>query len=72
MDWLQRHMLFTVFFVSWMFGIVSWVTWRVFSPEPPVISGTTAAALATVYGLPAVAVGLWKWRGELISKRGKE
>jgi len=24
----------------------------------------TAAALATVFGLPAIGVGIWKWRRE--------
>jgi len=43
-------------------ALVTWVTWRVFGPNPPVIRAGTASALAAVYGLPAVAYGVMQIR----------
>ena len=60
--WTERHSAFTLFMIVWALGLTTWVTWRVFSPEPPNIPGTTAVAFATLFALPALAVGLWKWR----------
>lgn len=61
-DMVHRHGLVTLLVVLWTLALVSWVVWRVFSAEPPDIPLGTVTALGTVFGLPAIAVGLWKWR----------
>lgn len=58
---LYDHKVVSVLTIVWMMGLVTWVTWRVFG-APPDIPTATAAAYATVFGLPALAIGLWKWR----------
>lgn len=68
--WFEQHKFLAYLFLLWAMSIVTLVTIRVFFFTPE-ISGGTAGALATVYGLPALAVGLYKWRGELLSGRGK-
>ena len=67
--WMQKHMVFTLLLVVWMLSIVTWVVWRVFGEAPPDVPSSTNAALGIVFGLPALAVGLWKWRGELITRK---
>ena len=60
--WTGRHAVITLLIILWALGLTTWVTWRVFGDDPPVITATTAAAFATLFALPALAVGLWKWR----------
>ena len=60
-----RNLWLTALIVLWMMVIVTWVTWVAFT-DPPDIPATTAGVVATIYGLPAIAAGLWKWRGGLI------
>lgn len=62
-EWAQRNKLIALLVVIWALSLVTWVTWRVFGIAPPVISAGTAAAFGSVIGLPALAVGLWKWKG---------
>lgn len=62
--WMRRNALISTLVVIWTLALCTWVTWRVFGNNPPDIPTGTAAAFATVFGLPAVAVGLWKWRSE--------
>jgi len=66
LDWIDKHRIISGIVILWSLGIVTFVTWAVFI-DPPDIKGGTAAALATVYGLPALAVSLVKWRGSLIT-----
>ena len=65
-NFLFKRGILTSLIVVWAIGVVSFVTIVTFVYTPDIPTGT-AAALATVYGLPAVAVGLYKWRSE----RGK-
>ena len=60
--WLYQHAIVTLLLILWSICLISWVVWRVFGDNPPEISGGTATAFATVFGLPALVVGLWKWR----------
>lgn len=53
----------TLLLVVHALSLVTWVTLRVFGAEPPDIPMGTATAIGAVYGLPALAYGLWKWRG---------
>jgi hypothetical protein len=50
--------------ILWAITLTTWVTIRVFGDSPPDVPTGTAAALATVFGLPAIGVGIWKWRRE--------
>lgn len=50
--------------------LVTWVTIRVFGPNPPEISGGTASALAAVYGLPALSFGIREAQRYARSRRG--
>jgi hypothetical protein len=65
MPYYRRNLWLTALLVLWMMGLVTWVTWVVFT-DPPEIPATTAGVVATIYALPGVAVGLWKWRGDKI------
>ena len=60
--WVYKNGIITLLVVLVFLSIILWVTYRVFGDNPPVIGAGTVSALATVYGLPAIAVGLWKWR----------
>lgn len=70
-DFMEKYKIISLIITVYFLVIVGWVTYRVFGANVPEISGGTAAALATVYGLPALAIGLLKWRGEFINKRDK-
>jgi hypothetical protein len=65
MPYYHRNMIMTVVLVVWLLTLVTWVTWVVFT-DPPNIPATTASVVATIYVLPGVAAGLWKWRGDKI------
>ncbi len=62
-EWMERHKLITFMVLLWAMFMVSWATWIIFT-KPPVISAGTASAYATLLGLPAAAIGLYKWRRE--------
>ena len=62
-NFFYKHGILTILIVLWAIAVVSFVTIVTFLHTPNIPTGT-AAALATVYGLPAVAVGLYKWRSE--------
>jgi len=49
----------TLTFLVYAVSLVGYATYRVFSPEPPIISVGTASAYASLLALPAVAVGLY-------------
>ena len=72
MAWMNQHKIPTALIVLWMLGLVTWVTLRVFGENPPDIPGSTATALGMVYGLPAIAVGLWKWRGGRLKRKPED
>ena len=58
-----KYGILTLLVVLWAMAVVSFVTIVTFLNTPDIPTGT-AAALATVYGLPAIAIGLYKWRNE--------
>ncbi|MEX0385850.1 hypothetical protein [Spiribacter onubensis] len=66
-EWLKIAAI--AFLLFHAVGLVSWVTYRVFGPNPPEISGGTATALAAVYGLPALSYGLSRVRKYVGSAR---
>lgn len=62
--WLYKHAIITVLLIIWCIGLVTWVTYRVFSDNPPDIPTGTVAAFGTLFGLPTLVIGLWKWRNK--------
>lgn len=56
------HIL-TFLIVAWFMSIVTFATWLVLT-TPVEIPASTAAVLGTIYGIPALAAGLWKWSGD--------
>ena len=67
MPTFKRHIVMTSIIVLWALSLVTWVTYIAFT-DPPDIPTGTAAVMATIYGLPALAFGLWKWKGDAIRK----
>ena len=63
-DFLYRHKIISALLVIWLMAIVSFVVYQVFSCDAIEISGQTAALASTVFGFPALAIGLWKWRNK--------
>lgn len=63
-DFVKRHALISTLIVLWAITLTTWATYQVFGETPPDIPAGTAAAYATLFGLPTLAVGLWKWRRE--------
>lgn len=61
---LQRHGIIVTLVIIWGIALTTWVTLQVFSSTPPNIPTGTAAAYATLFGLPGIAVGLWKWKSD--------
>ena len=66
-EWMRENRVLAAVVILWAVGLVTWVTWRVFGPEPPEIAAGTATALGAVYGLPALAIGLLRWRDKRMS-----
>lgn len=58
---LEGNRIPTLIIIGWTIWLVSWVTLRVFGENPPDIPAGTAGTYATLFGLPALAIGLWKW-----------
>lgn len=67
-SFMQRHGIIVTLVIVWGLCLTTFVTVRVFSDAPPNVPTGTAAAFATVFGLPALAVGFWKWRTDKDSK----
>lgn len=60
-SWLYRHYALTSAVVSYYLGWIGYGTYQVFS-DVSAISGSAAAAYATLMGLPAAVSALIKWR----------
>lgn len=60
-EFLYRHKIASGLVLIWTIALVSWVTYQVFV-DITKITMQAAGAYATLFGLPAISVGLWKWR----------
>lgn len=56
------HIL-TFLIVIWFLSIVSFATWIVLT-NPVEIPLSAVTVLSTIYAIPAIAAGLWKWSGD--------
>lgn len=59
--YIERHKILSSILVLWTYGLVTWVVYRIFD-DVTLINTAVVAALTAVLGIPAVAVGLFKWR----------
>lgn len=48
-------------FAVWAVSVATWVTLRVFGENPPTVPTGTAAAYATLFILPQLAMSAWRW-----------
>lgn len=62
-QWMHKHQIKTTLMVVWMLALTTIITIKVFF-DPVDIPTGTAAAFATLFALPGIAVGLYKWRQE--------
>lgn len=69
-DWAHRHWIMTVCIVIWALVLTTVVTIKVFF-APVAIPTGTAGAFATLFALPTIATGLWKWRNRHADPRTK-
>ena len=53
---ITENALMSLAVILWAITLTTWVTIRVFGDSPPDVP--------TVFGLPAIGVGIWKWRRE--------
>ncbi|MDB4312170.1 hypothetical protein N9937_01945 [bacterium] len=60
-NFIYEHGLASVFALLWGMCLFTWVTWTVFT-NPVDIPTNTMMAFTTMYGLPAVVIGFFKWR----------
>lgn len=70
-NWLTRHSVISTLAVIWAMALVTYVTVQVFG-DVTRINTAVNAALVTVYGLPAVAFGIYKWRIVRDAKRAAQ
>lgn len=61
MDWCRRHFIVTTLVLLVFLALIVAVTLKVFFAPVDIPNGT-AAAFATFFALPAITVGLLKWR----------
>ncbi len=63
--YVEKNKIISAILVLWTYGLVTWVVYKVFD-DVTLINATVTSALTVVIGIPAVAIGLFKWR------RGKQ
>jgi len=61
LELMTKYRLASLAWAIWSAGVVTYVVVQVFS-DVTKITTPVAAALATVFGLPALAVAILKWR----------
>ena len=67
-DFIERHMIFTIIIVFLLLGLTFVITVKVFF-DPEDIPTGTATAFGVFFGLPALTIGLWKWRSDKTDKK---
>lgn len=60
---ITENALMSIIIIAWALTLTTVITVKVFF-DPPDIPGGTVAAFGTVFGLPTLAFGVWKWRRE--------
>ena len=65
LDWANKYRVFAIIVILWLMWLMSYVTIIGFT-EPPAMNGAVSTVLVTIWGIPAVIVGLIKWRSKQI------
>lgn len=60
-EFIYRHKIASSVVLIWTIALVTWVTHQVFF-DITKITMPVAGAYATLFGLPALAIGLYQWR----------
>lgn len=60
-EMLYKNAIVTLLVVLWGLLLVTWVTYKMFE-DPSAITLPATTAYATLFSIPALVVGLWKWR----------
>ena len=68
-EWIYKNKIISILLVLWMIGIVSWVTFKVFNTPP---TTATVSAYGILFGLPALVLGMWRWRNSGNRTRGTD
>ena len=63
--YMEKNKILSAILVLWTYGLMTWVVYKVFD-DVTLINAAVTSALTVVVGIPAVAIGLFKWR------RGKQ
>lgn len=63
--YVEKNKILSSILVLWTYGLMTWVVFKVFD-DVTLINAAVTSALTVVVGVPAVAIGLFKWR------RGKQ
>lgn len=59
--YLDANKITSLILVLWTYGLMTWVVYKVFD-DVALINAAVVSALTAVVGIPAVAIGLFKWR----------
>lgn len=59
--YMNERKVLSGLFIIWVCAIVTFVVYQVFD-DVKLINAAVVSALGTVFGLPALAVGVIKWR----------
>jgi len=59
--YMEKNKILSAILVLWTYGLMTWVVYKVFD-DVTLINAAVTSALTVVVGIPAVAIGLFKWR----------
>jgi len=60
-EYIDKNKIVSAVLVLWTYTLMSWAVYKVFD-DITLITASVASALTAVIGIPAVAIGLFKWR----------
>ena len=63
LEFINKYRIVTLLWAAWTVGVVTFVVYQVFI-DITKITMPVATALASVFGLPAIAAGIMKWRNQ--------
>lgn len=64
-EYIDKNKIISAILVIWTYGLLTWVVFKVFA-DVTLINAAVVSALASAVGIPAVAVGIFKWRREKV------
>lgn len=67
-EWVSSNAVIPILWSLFGMAVVGFATYQVFA-DVTKINASVASALGVVYGLPAIAVGVWQWRAGWQAKK---